>query len=311
MATNKVIGPGPSLAGRPGPGKVETRLLSELRWNPRQDDNFHPLSDDDLARLAEDMKLNGQLSPVEITSDGRVIDGHQRKRAAEKLGWDKVQVLVRHDLAGDEAAIERRMIGANLIRRQLDVLDRVRLARRMLEIKEKRRPGALSQCDEQDLRDRVGEMLGMSGRHVQRYLNILNAPMEVQRAYSGGRLSMKLAEKVARLEEGTRDEIAAEIHAGGEPAEVVAAHLPEVAPVVVDPDKEYERFLAAATLAVEALDGCVAGVRGGMDLDQEIEALRRAGSLVDRLIARHEQLQKQRAETLRAFAIADGEFGRS
>ena len=93
---------------------------------------------------------------------------------------------VRYDLAGDESAIERRMIEANLHRRQLDALDRVRLARRMLEIEERREPGGLSQYDEQDLRDRIGEALGMSGRNVQRYLNILNAPMEVQRAHSEG-----------------------------------------------------------------------------------------------------------------------------
>lgn len=299
MAMNKVIGPGPSPAGRPGPGKVETRLLSELRWNPRQDDNFHPLSDDDLARLAEDMKLNGQLSPIEITTDGRIIDGHQRWRAAEKLGWDKVRVLVRHDLAGDEAAIERRMIGANLIRRQLDVLDRVRLARRMLEIKEKRRPGALSQCDEQDLRDRVGEMLGMSGRHVQRFLNILNAPMAIQRAYSEKRLSMKLAEKVARLEGAAQEEIAGEIASGGDPARVVAVHLPEAAPAEVVPDREHDVLLAAATRALAALDGREDEVRGGMDLDSEIETLERLTSLAKTLIARHRRRKKDRAEVIR------------
>jgi len=292
---------GPSQSDQPAPGKVETRNLSELRWHPRQDSNFHPLDEADIDRLAEDMRRNGQRTPIEVTPDGRVIDGHQRWRAARKLGWATVTVVVRHDLAGDEAAIERRMIEANLNRRQLDVLDRVRLARRMLEIDEKKRPGGLSQCDEQDLRDRVGEALGMSGRNVQRYLNILIAPMEVQRAHSGGKLSMKLAEKVARLGEAEREQIASEIAAGGDPAEVVAVHLPEGAPSEVDPDKGYDRLLKAATLVLAALDGREDEVRGGMDLNSEIETLKRLTSLVKALIARHRRRKKERAEVMRGI----------
>jgi hypothetical protein len=194
------------------------------------------------------------------------------------------------------------MIEANLNRRQLDVLDRVRLARRMLEIRGKKGPGGLSQLDEQDLRDRVGVALGMSGRNVQRYLNILDAPMSVQRAFSGGKVSMKLAEKVARLEEASQAEIAAQIVAGGDPARVVAAHLPAAAPVEVDPDREYGLFLAAATRAVGALDGRVDAVRGGLDLDEEIATLAKARGLIGRLIGRHKALKRRRDETFREFA---------
>ncbi len=78
-----------------------------------QDLNFHPLSDRESEALADDTERNGQRTPIEVTPDERTIDGHQRERAAQKLNWDEVQVLVRYDLAGDEAAIERRMIEAN------------------------------------------------------------------------------------------------------------------------------------------------------------------------------------------------------
>ena len=99
---------------------------------------------------------------------------------------------------------------------------------------------------------------------------------------------MKLAEKVARLGEAEREEIAAEIAAGGDPAEVVAAHLPEAAPAEVDPDKEYELLLAAGTRAVAALDGRVGEVRGGMDLDQENKILE-TGHVADQEAHRPEQ----------------------
>jgi len=302
---------GPREEVRPTPKRVETWPLERLKRHPRQDDNFHPLPAQELEALADDMRRNGQNTPIEVTTDGRPIDGHQRKRAAEMLGWDEVRVLVRYDLEGDEFAIERRMIEANLHRRQLDALDRVRLARRMLEIEQRREPGGLSQYAEQDLRDRIGEALGMSGRNVQRYLNILNAPMEVQRAHSEGRLSMKLAEKVARLGDAARGEIAAEIAAGGDPAEVVAAHLPEAAPAEVDPDREYEVILAAGTRAFEALDGRVGEVRGGMDLDQENKILERVMLLVKALIVRNKALKTQRAETLRDLGDLHRGLGRS
>jgi len=300
---------GPRQESSPTTKRIETWPLEKLKRHQRQDDNFHPLPAPELDALADDMRRNGQSTPIEVTPDGRPIDGHQRKRAAEMLGWDEVMVMVRYDLAGDEFAIERRMIEANLHRRQLDPLDRVRLARRMLEIGQRREPGGLSQYAEQDLRDRVGEALGMSGRNVQRYLNILNAPMEVQRAHSEGRLSMKLAEKVARLGEVEREQIAAAIRAGGDPAEVVAAHLPESAPAEIDPDKEHELFLAAGTRAVAALDGRVEEVRGGMDLDQEIEMWKQIIALIQGIIARHKLRKRERAEVLRT--LGDLGAGRS
>ncbi len=302
---------GPREEVRPTAKRIETWPLEKLKRHQRQDDNFHPLPAPELEALADDMRRNGQNTPIEVTPDGRVIDGHQRLRAAERLGWDEVQVLVRHDLVADEFAIERRMIEANLHRRQLDPLDRVRLARRMLEIEQRREPGGLSQYAEQDLRDRIGAALGMSGRNVQRYLNILNAPMEVQRAHSEGRLSMKLAEKVARLGEAEREQIAAATRAGGDPAEVVAAHLPESAPAEIDPDREHELFLAAGTRAVAALDGRVEEVRGGMDLDREIESLKNARTLISSLIAGLKVRKKQRAEVLRTFGDLGTCLGRS
>lgn len=278
------------------PGTIEKRKLADLVWNSRQDENFHPLSDTDLARLADDMQLNGQREPIEIVPDGRIIDGHQRFRAAQRNGRADVLVRVRHDLAGDEGAIERRMIEANLTRRQLDGLDRVRLARRLEEIGRGVKPGGLDQGAQQDLRDRVGEALGMSGRNVQRYLNVLGAPMAVQRAYSSGALSLKLAEKVARLKGPAQVEIAGAIAAGGNPTEVVSMHLPAATPAENDPDREYEVFLKSAAQAVGALDDRAERVRGGPDLDREIEVLERAGALLVRLIDRLDFVRENRAQ---------------
>ena len=126
--------------------RIEMRSLSDLTPHPGQDELCHPLSPEELARLAEDIRRNGLLQPVEITPDGGVIDGHQRVLAARELGRTEITVRVRDDLADDRSAIDRRHIAANLHRRQLLPLDQVRLAARMLEIERGHRPGTLGEA---------------------------------------------------------------------------------------------------------------------------------------------------------------------
>lgn len=74
--------------------------LNRLNDHPKQALNFDDVPDKELAALAADMKRRGQRDPVEILPDGTVIAGHQRVRAAERLGWKEIDVIVRTDLAG-------------------------------------------------------------------------------------------------------------------------------------------------------------------------------------------------------------------
>src|SRR4051812_6738101 len=80
--------------------------LSRLQEHPRQAELFGNLPDEELRALAEDMRRHGQRQPVEALPDGTLLAGHQRLRAARLLGWDKIEVRVRHDLASDPAAAE-------------------------------------------------------------------------------------------------------------------------------------------------------------------------------------------------------------
>ena len=250
----KITTPRGAMAAEPA-RRIETRRLSDLKPHTHQDELFHPMSRAELARLAEDIRRHGLLQPVEVTPDGRIIDGHQRVRAARKLGRAEITVWVREDLAGDERAVDRRHIEANLHRRQLAPLDRVRLARRMLEIERGCRFGVLVPHEEGELRDRVGEVLHMSGRNAQRYLNIGAAPMEVQRAYSEGRLPMALAARVHAL--GVREQamIATAIRGGSDPAKVILAKLPRRKPKAADPGKALVKLVAALEVAMAAIEG--------------------------------------------------------
>src|SRR5215470_8837572 len=80
-------------------GKAGKVTLTELKPHPRQQEVFADLPDEQLEELATDMKLNGQLVPIEVLPGGTIICGHQRVRAARKLGWDSVRAIIREDLA--------------------------------------------------------------------------------------------------------------------------------------------------------------------------------------------------------------------
>src|SRR5262249_10521503 len=68
-----------------------------------------------------------------------IISGHIRVEGAKKLGWTHITAWVRDELGGDDDAINRRHIEANLDRRQLGRLDRGRLALRPMESERGRR----------------------------------------------------------------------------------------------------------------------------------------------------------------------------
>src|SRR5436190_1772210 len=80
-----------------------------------------------------------------------------------------------------------------------DRLDRARLAKRLMQIERAGGRWTLSDGDREELRDRVGKQLGLSGRHAERLIKILSTPMAVQRAYSRQQITLVDAVKVAGL----------------------------------------------------------------------------------------------------------------
>ena len=65
----------------------------------------------------------------------------------------------------------------------------------------------------------------MSGRNLDRYAKVLQAPLEVQQAVSANKLDLGAAGKVAALKKDQQEEIAAEIRSGRDPKEVVAGYV--------------------------------------------------------------------------------------
>src|SRR4051794_19579907 len=112
-----VAAPAPASTDAPREKRVKSWLIADLTPHPDQDRLFRALEGEEFESFVESMR-DGLHVPIEVTPDGMVISGHQRHRAAKKLGWAEITAWVRDDLAGDNAAIARRHIEANLDRRQ-------------------------------------------------------------------------------------------------------------------------------------------------------------------------------------------------
>jgi hypothetical protein len=208
---------------------IEKRKIADLKSHPRQTELFTDLSQDELQALADDMRMYGLQHPVEITPDGTIICGHQRVRAAKLLGWEEINVIVRHDLAAKgAAAVEERLITDNALRRQLDPLDLARCYKRLSQVMHKQElDGKRSWTDApkwqecSTLRDSIGKMLGCSGRKLARLATILDAPLIVQRAFQAKKLRLVDAERVGRMGKEKQEKIARRINDGEDPQKVV------------------------------------------------------------------------------------------
>jgi len=221
----------PSRDSRTSPSTAkscERRPVDRLHENPHQRDLFDDLSDAEVTELAADMQAHGQRNPIEILPAGTVIDGHQRLRAAKKLGWTEVEVRVRHDLAAaKDEAVEQYMIEVNLHRRQMGVLAIARLYKRLKQIERGLGRSGLSSQGQQELRDRLAERLGSkSGRTLDRYVKLLDTPREIQDAVSRGELPMGHAMKVLHLPRAVQQAVAVQVREGHSAKEAILAYLP-------------------------------------------------------------------------------------
>jgi len=245
--------------------KPTKRNLDDLRPHPLQAKMFPDLSDPELEALSADMQRNDLQHPIEITSDGTIIAGHQRVRAARKLGWKEIDVIVRTDLEGQGSdAIERRLIEDNLNRRQLSGLAKARCIKALHDLIETELDSTNWQ-PRGELKEIIAKRLSLSSREVSRYLLVLETPIAVQNAFDEKKLSLVKAGQVAGLSKEQQDEIAIRITSGEVPREVVDSFLqnvrrrqPSATDTYIKFIKLLNRLLATKPQAVEEISKWVA-----------------------------------------------------
>lgn len=179
------------MTDKPTDRTISKWKLADLKQHPRQAELFSDLPQPQFAELVEDMRANGQRTPIDILPDGTIICGHQRTRAAMFLRWDEIDVYVRRDLAElGEAAVEQRLIEDNLHRRHLDPLELARCYQHLAAQTRQLPQDLLRSYHRGDLRDVIAKRLDCSGRTLDRYLRVLQTPIEVQNAFSHKELSL-------------------------------------------------------------------------------------------------------------------------
>jgi hypothetical protein len=177
------------------PELIEDYPLSMLQEHPKQYVYFQRPTEAEVEKLADDMERNGQVEPAEILPDGTLIAGHKRKAARLFSRKETIRVLIRHDLAGDEQATERRMLESNVNRRHLSRLELAKLQLRMWELS----PEADTRKGRGKINHEIAATLDISERQVCRYLGLLRGPMELLYAVEDGRLKVSHAFKVVKL----------------------------------------------------------------------------------------------------------------
>jgi len=94
-------------------------LLNDITILPDRHRQY--FSDDDIADLAESMRLVGQIQPIVVDEQNILIVGETRLKAARLLGWKEIEVVKKSDI--DELTYELMQLEENLRRRGLTYVE--------------------------------------------------------------------------------------------------------------------------------------------------------------------------------------------
>ena len=238
--------------------------------------------------LKNDIERNGLREPIHVLPknaaglpENTILDGHRRWMALLALQRTVELVEVRHDLAdAPRDRIEEEFFRFNLQRRQLSPLAKARMAKGWIESQR-----AQTSSESGELRERIGKLIGYCGRHLDRFLSVLQTPMEVQAAFERKALSLIEAEKVSRLTEDEQSQIAQRIQGGEPPRKVVAEYGPPGRTGQVKRNDAFVAFMKMLRRGIDDLADRVNRVSPRLVADCQ-DDLRRArklfGALLDR-----------------------------
>jgi ParB-like chromosome segregation protein Spo0J len=267
--------------------KLEFRAVPELKPHPANA-VFGDLPDGELKELADDLARRGQQHAIDILPDGTVVAGHQRWLAAKLLGWETMRCRVRYDLAraGDEA-VEEYLLRDNFNRRQLTPLAAARVYRRLKALAKK-----TGRKIKGDVRDFISRRFGKSGRTLDRWARLLDAPIDVQNAVSDGKLKLLDGCRVVELPEEVQANIAEKIRQGADPSKVIQSYLGRNKSLSDNVGTLLRRLLRDLTRHSAALSNRVDEIEAYQWVDS-LTTLEDGRELIERLCARIEAIAKE------------------
>jgi ParB family chromosome partitioning protein len=174
-----------------GASGVEVLMVNPTELTPNPFQPRRSLSDQDIAQLAQSIRMSGLLQPIIVRRSGeglQIIAGERRWLAARSLGMKRVPVILR---PADDAQMLEFALVENLQREDLNPIDRATAYRDF--------------CDRFYLKpEEVAERLGEDRTTVVNYLRMLELPPEVRELLRSRRLSMGHARPLLGLDDSAR-----------------------------------------------------------------------------------------------------------
>lgn len=169
---------------------------------------FPLLNAQELAELAEDIRVNGMQIPI-VLYEGKILDGRNRYRAAVMVGAHIPQTYY----TGESPT--GHVISLNLKRRQLTASQRAAVAAEALphfEAEAKKRQGArtditakLPECSTGESREKAAEATGASPRYVQEAKALRETAPEVFQQVLSGEKSIPEAKREVQASQAEPD----------------------------------------------------------------------------------------------------------
>lgn len=153
--------------------EVDPRAIDFNLDNPRGELPDEIQADPDYVRLRESVSRYGVMVPLvgvqiqERPPRFRLIDGERRLRAALSVNAEKVPL---HVIPEDDVDALVQSVHIHVLRKQWEEIARVRVVRRLIKRLRDSDPHAVD--DEDRLRETVGELTGLGGQDLRRFVRV-------------------------------------------------------------------------------------------------------------------------------------------
>lgn len=205
---------------------ITERRISALKAHPAEAHLVGDPADTDVAELCHQIQQSRASKPIPIGSDATMFCDSAWRRAYQKFGMETVLVVLRADWAADRSIGEYELIrDIEAVRSKLQPLDLVACSVTLEQLARALPIDARRGCPQLLLRERMLARLGGSHRNLNRYFSVLRTPIEVQRAFRAGELTLVMAGKVAGLRVEDQQGITREIAAGNRPTKAIVEEI--------------------------------------------------------------------------------------
>ena len=185
-------------------GEESAMEIEITKIHPFKNHPFHVVDDDRMKRLVDSIRENGILVPAIVRSIGNdeyeMISGHRRMHAAQKLGMERIPVIIR-EMTDDEAIVK--MVDSNIQREDLLPSEKAFAYRMKMEAMRrqgKRSDLTLDQNGPKLTAREIGGDGGISGTQVKRYIRLTELTPELLDYVDKKRIQFTVAVEISSID---------------------------------------------------------------------------------------------------------------